>query len=285
MVCLAHIPMGISFLFKISKQAEVLTCSASKLSYSMWSSPPHSGSLEETETWQPGKLVSNKLNTIITYPAVMNYWTPLIDIDDNEPTTTKEELNMIKSQTPKPTSNKWKRRIEQWQERKRQKEEEQIIIDSGATSHFVSEKLNLPRTGLTDIMVYLPVDSTLKATRTTHLPFEQLSVKARKATILPGLTKSLISVNKMAENGYTTIFRPRDEGVTFHKEGTLTIMTSEPLCSKGARKKERHFGQYQYHKQREKRERKYQMFTTYLPSPKRSNTTMQQRDTQSRTHG
>jgi hypothetical protein len=69
--------------------------------------------------------------------------------------------------------------------------------------------------------VYLPDDSKLKATGTTHLPFEQLSTQARQANILPGLTKSLISVNKMAENGYTTIFRPRDEGVTFHKEGTF----------------------------------------------------------------
>jgi hypothetical protein len=54
--------------------------------------------------------------------------------------------------------------------------------------------------------VYLPDDLTLRATGTTQLPFEQLSTKARKANILPGLTKSLISVNKMAESGYTTIF-------------------------------------------------------------------------------
>jgi hypothetical protein len=32
----------------------------------------------------------------------------------------------------------------------------------------------------------------------------------------------------MAESEYTTIFRPGDKGVTFHKEGTLTITTSEP---------------------------------------------------------
>jgi hypothetical protein len=132
------------------------------------------------------------------------------EIDDNEPTTTQEELNMIKSQTPKPTSNKWKRQIERRQERKRQNEEERIIIDSGATLHFVSEKLNLSRTGPSDITMYLPDDSTLNATGTTHLPFEQLSAKARKANKLPGLTKSLISVNKMAENGHTTIFQPRD---------------------------------------------------------------------------
>ena len=107
----------------------------------------------------------------------------------------------------------------------------------GATSHFVTEEMNLPRTGPSDITVYLPDNSTLKATGTTKLPFQQLSTKARKANILPGLTKSLISVNKMAESGYTTIFRPGDKGVTFHKEGTLTITTSEPPVLQGCKRK------------------------------------------------
>jgi hypothetical protein len=35
------------------------------------------GSTIETETWQPGKVIPNKLNTNITYLAVANYWTPL----------------------------------------------------------------------------------------------------------------------------------------------------------------------------------------------------------------
>jgi hypothetical protein len=30
-----------------------------------------------------GKVISNKLNTIITHPAVTNYWTPLNDTDDS----------------------------------------------------------------------------------------------------------------------------------------------------------------------------------------------------------
>ena len=181
----------------------------------------------------------NKLNKNITYPAVTNYWTPLYEIDDDEPTTTEEEINITRThkQPPKPTLNKWKQRIARQQERKHQKEEERIIIDSGATSYFVTIEMNLPRTGPSDITVYLPDDSTLKATGTTQLPFQQLSTKARKANILPGLTKSLISMNKMAESGYTTIFRPGDKGVTFHKEGTLTITTSEPPVLQGCKMK------------------------------------------------
>jgi len=41
----------------------------------------------------------------------------------------------------------------------------------------------------------------------------------------------------MAENGYTTIFRPGDEEVTFHKEGTLTIKMSKPPVLQGCKKK------------------------------------------------
>jgi hypothetical protein len=159
-------------------------------------------------------------------------------MEEDKPTTKEEEINMTQShnQPPKPTSNKWKRRIARRQERKCQKEEERIIIDSGATSHFVTEEMNLPKTGSSDITVYLPDDSTLTAIGTTQLPFEQLSSEARKATILPGLTKSLISVNTMANSGYTTIFRPGDQGVTFHKEGTLTITTSEPPVLQGCKR-------------------------------------------------
>jgi hypothetical protein len=41
----------------------------------------------------------------------------------------------------------------------------------------------------------------------------------------------------MAENGYTTIFRPGNEGVTIHKKGTLTITTSEPPMLQGCKKR------------------------------------------------
>ena len=126
-------------------------------------------------------MISNKLNTTITHPAVTNYWTPLNDTDDDEPTTEEEHINTVKStkQQQQPKSNKWKRRIARRQEIRRQRNKESIIIDSGATSHFVTERLNLPATGPSDLTVYLPDDSTLRATSATQLPFEQLSDEAR----------------------------------------------------------------------------------------------------------
>jgi hypothetical protein len=41
----------------------------------------------------------------------------------------------------------------------------------------------------------------------------------------------------MSENGYTTIFRPGNEGVTIHEKGALTIMTTEPPVLQGCNKK------------------------------------------------
>ncbi len=93
------------------------------------------GSLRETETWQPG-VVQDKLSTNYTYLETTNYWTPLNN-DDGNNTDETEEINMIKEleKTEKLKGNKWMwRRQEQW-----------MIIDSGETSHFVSEELNLPK--------------------------------------------------------------------------------------------------------------------------------------------
>jgi hypothetical protein len=42
----------------------------------------------------------------------------------------------------------------------------------------------------------------------TLLPFEQLTKVAQEADVLPGLKKSLASVNKWSEEGYTTVFHP-----------------------------------------------------------------------------
>jgi hypothetical protein len=41
----------------------------------------------------------------------------------------------------------------------------------------------------------------------------------------------------MAENGYTTIFRPGNEGVTFHKKGMLAITTSKPPVLQGCKRR------------------------------------------------
>ena len=97
--------------------------------------------------------------------------------------------------------------------------------------------MNLPKMGKLNKEVYLPDNTTLQATYRTELPLNQLSTRARQADIIPGLKTPLISVNKMAEEGYTTIFHPGEEGVTVHKTGTVTIATTEPPVLQGCKRK------------------------------------------------
>ena len=46
-----------------------------------------------------------------------------------------------------------------------------------------------------------------------------------------------MSVNKLSEEGYTTIFHPKNKGVTVHERGTLTIVTSNPPVIQGCKEK------------------------------------------------
>ncbi len=110
-----------------------------------------------------------------------------------------------------------------------------MIIDSGATSHFMSKEMNLPKGDKSNKEVYLPNDTKLRTSTRTKLPFTQLSEAAREADILPGLKRSPMSVNKMSEEGYTTMFHPGEEGVTVHGEGTVTITMTKPPVLHGTK--------------------------------------------------
>jgi hypothetical protein len=96
------------------------------------------------------------------------------------------------------------------------------------TSHFISEEMNLPKGDKSHKEVHLPDDTKLRVSTKTQLPFTQLSDGAREADILPGLKRSLMSVNKMSEEGYTTIFHPGEEGATVHEKGSVTITMRVP---------------------------------------------------------
>ncbi len=97
--------------------------------------------------------------------------------------------------------------------------------------------MNLPKKGTSNKEVYLPDNSKLKASHTTQLPFKQLSHKAREADILPGLKTPLISVSKMAEEGYTTIFHPGEKGVTIQEPGSVSIIAKTPPVLQGCKSK------------------------------------------------
>ena len=130
----------------------------------------------------------DKIKTINTNPEDDNYWTPLQQ-EEEEKKEELEHINMIHSIKTKPKGNKWMRRVERQRATRHLRDQQNIIIDSGATSHFMSEDLNLPKTGPSQIEVFLPDDSKLQSTSKTQLPFDQLDPKVREADILPGLKK------------------------------------------------------------------------------------------------
>jgi hypothetical protein len=117
----------------------------------------------------------------------------------------------------------------------RPRKEQKIIIDSGATSHIMSEELHLPVEGASNKTVFLPDNRQCRTSTQTKLPIKQLSEAARISDDLPGLKRSLLSINRMAEEGCTTIFHPGEEGVIIHKEGTVTISTSKPPVLQGCK--------------------------------------------------
>ncbi len=174
----------------------------------------------------------NKIESNLTYLAATNYWTPLQSNDVETDDKTKEANNIHNTSTKEtPKANKWERRLARQQEKR-------LVIDSGATSHFCSKDLDLPEEGKSSKSVHLPNGNTLvQMTKKTSLPFQKLSKKAREAHVLPHLQQSLMSVNILSEEGYTTIFHPENKEVTVHKKGTLTITTSNPPVLQGCKEK------------------------------------------------
>jgi hypothetical protein len=173
-------------------------------------------------------VIQNKIKQKHNNLTATNYWTPLDKNEEESEEEEEEEINMMQTPPamPEGKSNKWTRRT------KRQKEH-QIIINSRATSHFISEELKLPKLGQSNKSVYLSNNAKLMTLYKTQLPFEQLSDRAREADVLPGLKRSLMSINKTSQEGYTTVLHPGEERVTIHKEGIITITTSKPPVLQG----------------------------------------------------
>jgi hypothetical protein len=147
----------------------------------------------------------------------------------------------------------------------------------------MSPELNLPNTGPSNIEMYLPNDTKLMTVNKTLLLFEQLLRTAREAEVLPGLKKSLASINKWSEEGYTTIFHPGKKGVTVHNPGTLTMTTSKLPVLQGYKPRGAN-GQCQQTKM-QTNERKHTMSIAYPRWNNQSGTSMQQQATHEKKHG
>lgn len=94
-----------------------------------------------------------------------------------------------------------------------------MVVDSGATSTFVWPENNLPNDGQSDKLVRMPDGRSTATTTIVKLPYPTLTDAVRKVHVLPSLKQnSLLSMPVLADEGYTTVFHPHQEGVDVYKK-------------------------------------------------------------------
>jgi hypothetical protein len=161
-----------------------------------------------------------------------NYWSPLAclvkeqkDISDSEDTNTSVDWAMTATTDIGPANKvaaHWAQKITNRKLRK------MGILDTGATSGAAPEEdeecfVDTGEASTKKIM--FPDKRTNKATK-RMLTKHNLRPAAREMNIVPGLHSTLISVPKLADAGYTTVFSKA--GAAIYDDYTTTILTSNP---------------------------------------------------------
>ena len=109
------------------------------------------------------------------------------------------------------------------------------VLDSGATSSFIKPDGGAIPTGQqSSKTVRMPNGQTLNTSLKALLPNKLLNPKARECDILPGLQhSSLVSVGKLADAGYCTIFMPGNQGVQVLNGNNVKINVSGDAVLRG----------------------------------------------------
>jgi hypothetical protein len=149
---------------------------------------------------------------------------------------------------PRPISKlscRWARRLERRKELKASKKLEanaieeaitQAMLDPCASKTFVNSSGGVQRTGLSDKVVATADDTEHPASHTVLLPTKALSKGAREAIVVPGMQqKALLSVGTLADNGYTTVFLPGQQGVKIYGANNINISPNTPPSLQGWR--------------------------------------------------
>jgi hypothetical protein len=112
----------------------------------------------------------------------------------------------------------------------------QAMLDSGASKMFVNSRQGLQLTGPSDKVVVTAGGTKLHATNTGLLSTLALSKGAREAIVVPGMSQTaLMSVATLANNGYTTVFLPGQEGVDIFRANNVVISPTAPPALQGWR--------------------------------------------------
>ena len=107
-------------------------------------------------------------------------------------------------------------------------QQSQEILDSGGTSGAAGEedKYGLIDTCQPSHKTFMFLNKTMqKATKLMKLK-HKLRASAAEMNIIPGLHSPLVSVPKMADGGYTTVFDKKE--VRVYNATTTTIVASKP---------------------------------------------------------
>ena len=114
------------------------------------------------------------------------------------------------------------------------------VLDSGATSSFQRPGDGAVPTGQpSDKVVGMPDGHVIQTTEKALLPQTQLRSEARDCDILPSLShNSLISVGKLADAGYVTLFMPGGDGVEVYDERDIKFVVSGEAVLRGWRDKD-----------------------------------------------
>jgi hypothetical protein len=110
------------------------------------------------------------------------------------------------------------------------------MLDSGASKTFVNSRQGLQLTGRSDKVVETAGGTKLHATVTGLLSTRALSKGAREAIVVPGMSQpALMSVSTLANNGYTTVFLPGNDGVDIYGANDVVISSTAPPALQGWR--------------------------------------------------
>eukprot|EP00804_Cyclotella_cryptica_P002577 CCRYP_010410-RA/>CCRYP_010410-RA protein AED:0.12 eAED:0.12 QI:0/0/0/0.5/0/0/2/0/1280 len=142
----------------------------------------------------------------------------------------------IAASLPSKTTMKWIRRVDRWRMRRTNKSADEALLDSGATSSFVQSAKDVQLTGTSNKLVRAADGGLMPAHSTGLLTLSTLRKGAREALVVPGLkTQALMSVSPLANNGYTTIFHPYQQGVTVHDADSFRLTVTSPPVLQGCR--------------------------------------------------
>ena len=96
------------------------------------------------------------------------------------------------------------------------------------------KEVGIPTGKPSNKVVGMPNRQTECASQQVLLPIKVLSIGSRLGNELPSLKyNSLVSVQKLADYGYTVVFKPGQEGVDVYKSGDIEIVTKAETILSG----------------------------------------------------